>query len=139
MLRYNALSGPLEASMIASSLPMSLLPERSSATGDIRVSLDRVVALYRIGEELMRAETEAQAFQITVDGLVEQIGYANALIALIDGPAGVLGGPSVAGTGLHDATPQALAFPLDSDHDLVRVALTGHPSVVIDAVPVAEE
>lgn len=125
--------------MIASSLPVSLLPERSLATGDVRVSLDRVVALYRIGEELMQAQTEAQAFQITVDGLVQQVGYANALIPTIDRAAGVLRGRAGAGIGLHGDIPQTLTFPLDSDHDLVRVALTGQPNVVIDAVAVAEE
>lgn len=125
--------------MIASSLPISLLPERSLTTGDIRVSLDRVVALYRIGEELMQAQTEDQAFQITVDGLVQQVGYANALIPTIDRAAGVLRGRAGAGIGLLGDIPKTLAFPLNSDHDLVRVALSGQPNVVIDAVAVAEE
>lgn len=38
-MRSNAISGPLEASTIVSSLPMPLLPERLAASGDICVSI----------------------------------------------------------------------------------------------------
>ncbi|HEX6290765.1 MAG TPA: STAS domain-containing protein [Herpetosiphonaceae bacterium] len=100
--------------------------------------LNRVVALYRIGEELMRAETEDQAFQITARGLVSQVGYANAWIPTIDRAAHLLRGRAGAGIGMQDDTPTTLSFPLDSPHDLVRVAVTGKPNVVIDAVAVAE-
>lgn len=105
---------------------------------DMRVSLNRVRALYQINDQLMQAVTEQQVFERAVHELVQQAEYGNAWILTLDPASGVVQGR--AGTGVA-MSPYVvtLAFPPDAQHTSVEVAHTGEPHIVHDLIARADQ
>lgn len=118
--------------------PPTYTPDLSD-TPDLRVSLKRVAALYRISEAMLRADNEEHVLHIAVEGLVAQAGYVNAWIATIDREAQALFGRVTAIAGPNTkafATPSRQ--PLNLPDGASYVASTGQPIVVPDAVTMAD-
>ena len=69
---------------------------------DTRVSLRRVIALQRIGEQIAQATTDHQVFEIAAAGLTADAGYVNAWIATVDMQAGTFHGRAASGAGMQN-------------------------------------
>lgn len=121
-------------------LPPPTYTSDSPDSPDLRVSLKRVAALYRISEAMMRADNEEHVLLIAAEGLVAQANYVNAWLATVDHAAHMLHGrvTAIAGENVKAfKTPTALS--LDLPGGATQVARTGQPNVVLDAISMAEQ
>lgn len=106
-----------------------------ATTGDMRVSLRRVAALYSINEAMTLADSEEQALQIAATGLTVDAGYAHALIMTVDRTARLLCARAGSGNKEHWSS---IRVPLDAPDVTTTVVRSGKPQIIPDAVAQAD-
>jgi len=113
------------AARVAVALENAHLFERTQA------ALAETEALYRVGQAISQLGSLDETFQTLAEVLVEQLGYTNSWLALVDKQAQTLRGIAGAGAGVTDEIV-AVQVPLDPQarNPAVQVVLHREPIVI---------